>query len=374
MRFNKNDEKFMRLALDLAQKVKGKVSPDPAVGSVIVKNNRIISTGFHDKFASPHAEEYAIKKAGKRAKNATLYINLEPCCHFGNNPPCTDNIIHAGIKRVVCAMHDPNPLVCTKGFEELKKAGIKVEVGLLKKEAEKLNEFFIKHITTAKPFIILKYAMTLDGKIATQKGESKWISNSKSREYVHKLRSIVDAVMVGIGTVIKDDPCLTVRGIKNNAKNPKRIILDTHLKISLNSNVLKDGASNTIIATSRSADEKKIKTLKDMGVSILKIKAKNGSIDLRYLINKLGKMKITSIMIEGGQKLLTSAIESNIADKIICFVSPIIIGGACAPSPIAGKGVEIIDKAIKLKDVTISQFENNLMIEGYIKGEKNEAA
>lgn len=366
MRFKKNDEKFMRLALDLAQRNRGKVSPDPAVGAVIVKSNKIISTGFHNKFASPHAEEFAIKKAGKRAKNSTLYINLEPCCHFGNNPPCTDNIIKSGIKKVVAAMHDPNPLVCNKGFEELKKAGIKVEVGLLKNEAEKLNEFFIKHITTQKPFIILKYAMTLDGKIATQKGESKWISNPKSREYVHKLRSTVDAVMVGIGTVIKDDPFLTVRGIKNKPKNPKRIILDTHLKIPLNSNVLQDRPSDTIIATSKPSDRNKIKKLEDMGIFILKIKTKNGSIDLHDLINKLGKMKITSVMIEGGQKLLTSAIQSNIADKIICFVSPIIFGGANAPSPISGKGIDLIEKAIKLKDVAIKQFKNDVMVEGYI--------
>lgn len=367
MRFNKNDEKFMRLALDLAQKVREKVSPDPAVGAVIVKNNKIISTGFHNKFASPHAEEYAIKKAGKRAKNATLYINLEPCCHFGNNPPCTDNIIRSGIKKVIAAMHDPNPLVCKKGFEELKKAGIKVEVGILKKEAEKLNEFFIKHITTGKPFVVLKYAMTLDGKIATQKGDSKWISNLKSREYVHKLRSTVDAVMVGIGTVIKDDPFLTVRGITGNTKSPKRIILDTHLKIPLTANVLNDGASDTIIATSKSADQKKIKKLKDMGVFILEIKANNDLVDLQDLLIKLGKMKITSVMIEGGQKLLTSAFQSNIVDKIICFISPIIFGGTNAPSPISGKGIDLIEKAIKLKNVTIKQFENDVMVEGYLQ-------
>ncbi|MCX5749683.1 MAG: bifunctional diaminohydroxyphosphoribosylaminopyrimidine deaminase/5-amino-6-(5-phosphoribosylamino)uracil reductase RibD [Candidatus Saganbacteria bacterium] len=364
---NGADIKFMREALKLASKVLGLVSPDPAVGAVIVKNGKIISKGYHNKFSTPHAEDYAIRKAGKSAKGSTLYINLEPCCHYGNNPPCTDNIIRSGIKRVVAAMKDPNPLVNGKGFKRLKKAGIKVDVGLLENEAAVLNEFFVGHITTKRPFVILKMAMSLDGKIATKLGESRWISGDKSREFVHYLRGIVDAVMVGIGTLLKDDPLLNVRNAKGkNLTDPLKIIIDPEARVLLCSKVLQD-PSRVIVAVSEAAPAIRVKKLEGIGAKVIKVRSRKGEMDLGHLLSTLGKQKITSIMIEGGGNLAASAIGTGIVDKVVFIVAPKIIGGKTSPTPVEGKGIDILARALRLKNVSTRRLGEDIIIEGYLK-------
>jgi diaminohydroxyphosphoribosylaminopyrimidine deaminase/5-amino-6-(5-phosphoribosylamino)uracil reductase len=362
----KIDRQFMRKALLLAGKVSGLTSPDPCVGAVIVKNNKIISCGYHDKFTAPHAEYFAIKKACKRARGANLYSNLQPCCHFGNNPPCTDLIIRSGIKRVAAAMKDPNPLVNGRGFKALKKAGIAVDVGLLEKEAKRLNEFFIKHITTGFPFVILKLAQTLDGKIATKTGDSRWISNEKSREYVHKIRSGVDAIMAGIGTILKDDPFLSARKGKRVIKEPYKIIIDPLAQIPLSAKVLKDTSKAIIVATKK-APLKKIGALKKLGVRVLLPATKEGKINLKYVFAAIGSENITSILIEGGGNTAADAIEQKVVDKVLFFIAPKIIGGKDAITPVEGHGIKDMKKAVRLKEVGFTRFDDDIMVEGYIK-------
>ncbi|MFC1559638.1 bifunctional diaminohydroxyphosphoribosylaminopyrimidine deaminase/5-amino-6-(5-phosphoribosylamino)uracil reductase RibD [Candidatus Margulisiibacteriota bacterium] len=364
------DVKFMKLAIELARSQVGVTSPDPLVGAVLVKNGKIISKGYHAEFSTPHAEDFAIKKAGKKAHGSTLYVNLEPCCHFGNNPPCTQKIINAGVKRIVAAMQDPNPLVSGKGFKELREADIKVDIGILKEEAKELNESFTKHVTTGLPFVILKSAMTLDGKIATSIGDSKWISSKPSRQLAHYLRNNVDAVIVGLGTVKKDDPKLTVRDVgtrKIVKRDPKRIILDSLARTPLNSNVIKTDPENTIIVVTNKAPKRKIEALRQKNVSILKVKAKGGYVDLRNLISELGKRDFTSIMIEGGGSVNASALSSKIVDKIYVIISPKIFGGEKAKTIVEGKGVKRVAGAVKFSRYDVKKIGEDILIEGYIK-------
>lgn len=356
----------MKKALAAASSVIGKTSPDPAVGAVVVKNGRIISVGFHDRFKTPHAERYALKKAGKKARGATLYINLEPCCHYGNTPPCTDNIIKSGIKRVVAAMQDPNPLINGKGFKKLEKAGIKVVKGLLEKEAMKLNEAFVKHITTGMPFITLKSAMSLDGKTTTSSGESKWITGPAARKTAHRLRALNDAVVAGINTVIKDDPLLTVR-LARAEKQPLRVIVDSRASVPLESNVVKDKSAFTLIAVTKAANRKKIRALERAGCRVLEVPAKDGRVDLKRLFARLGKMHITSVLIEGGSEIAGSAVERGLVDKVIFFVSPILIGGAKALTAVGGKGISKLAGAVRLTNLSIRRSGGDLIIEGYTK-------
>lgn len=352
----------MQKALALATLAQGKVSPDPMVGAVLAKNHQIIATGYHEKFASPHAEAWALDKAKEKAQGATLYINLEPCAHFGNNPPCVDYIIQSKIKRVVCAMPDPNPLVNGKGFARLRKAGIKVEVGLLEKEAKKLNEVFIKHITTGLPFVVLKCAMTLDGKIASRSGDSKWISSSESLRFAHMLRSQSDAIIVGINTVLKDNPQLTTRKVKG--KNPLRIILDSKAKTPPKANLLKDKSAPTVIAASKSAPPKKIQALKKAGAQIIY------TTNLKKIIQELGASQINSVLIEGGGEVAYSALAQKIVDKIYFIVAPKIVGGREAKTPVGGKGLDKISQSIKIKKLRAFPCGQDIILEGYIEAKK----
>lgn len=366
MKSKSQDQQFMLRVLELAASQRGKTSPDPMVGSVIVKGRKIISEGYHGAVTTPHAESWAIEKAGKKVKGATLYVNLEPCSHYGNNPPCVDNIIRAGIKRVVAAMQDPNPLVKGKGFKKLRDAKIKVEVGPLEKEARKLNEFFIKHITTGLPFVILKVAATLDGKIASSTGDSRWISALESRRYTHNLRNQVDAILVGINTVIKDDPQLTVRLIRK-VKNPVRIILDAKCRVPKNARILNTKEAPTIVVTSRGAPKNKIEALEKMGVEVMMVKAKNGKIDLKGLLKILGKRKIMSLIIEGGSDVFSSALDGKIVDKIVAFIAPKLIGGAKAKTWYEGIGIENMKRSMNLKDLIYWISGKDILVEGYLK-------
>ncbi len=375
----------MQKALALAAKGKGRTSPNPLVGAVIVKGNKIIADDYHRKAGTPHAEILALKKAGAKARGAALYINLEPCCHTDKKtPPCTKSIIKSGIKEVVAAMLDPNPKVRGKGIRELQNAGIETEVGIMETEAKNLNEAFIKFITKKEPFVILKIAQSLDGKIATSKGESKWITGEKAREYVHKLRNEVDAVLVGIGTVKKDNPSLDCR-IKGG-RNPYRIIVDSNLQIPLNAKVLKYNDSKTIIATisppspsfSRGgfqtrpykkelmSYQKKSERLNDMGIRILQVKDNNGKVDLKALIKELRKLDITSVMIEGGSSINASALSSGIVDKVLFFLAPKIIGGADAVPSVGGKSQAFLKNAVKIKNLQVKKIGEDFLFEGYI--------
>lgn len=355
----------MQMAIDLAARGKGRTSPNPMVGAVIVKGDTVIASGYHRKAGTAHAEAAALKKAGLRAKGATLYVNLEPCCHTEKRtPPCTKAVIQAGIKEVVTAMIDPNPKVSGKGLKELRKAGIKTRTGVMKEEARKLNEAFIKHMVRKRPFVILKIAQSIDGKIATAAGESKWITGSEARARVHKLRNEVDALIVGIGTVKADDPSLDCR--TRGGRNPYRIIVDSRLEIPLNSRVLKHNDGKTIVASTEKADKDRLDTLGSMGIRVLSIREKAGKVDLHSLMTELGKLGMTSVMIEGGSSIASSALSERIVDKVMFFTAPKIIGGVDAVPSIGGKSPALLRNAIKLEDMQMFRLGEDLLIEGYI--------
>ena len=357
---------YMRKALELAKLAEGRTSPNPLVGAVVVKDGQIIGRGYHHQAGGPHAEVFALEEAGEEACGAELYVTLEPCSHYGRTPPCTKKIIESQIKKVHIAMVDPNPLVAGKGIEQLKEAGIEVEVGILEEEARRLNEVFLKYIVTKRPFVILKSAMTLDGKIATKAGESRWITNEASRAYVHELRDKVDGIMVGIGTVLADDPELTTRLGYREGKNPLRIIVDTKARIPLSAAVCEvNDSKRTLLVVGESADPNKIAKLKKLGVEICAAKEKNGQIDLPALLDTLGEREITSILLEGGSTLNGMMLEERLVDKVYFFYALKIFGGWDAPSAIGGAGIGRIADAPVITDYTIQQIENDILMTGY---------
>lgn len=366
------DEFFIKRNLALALRAKGRTSPNPMVGAVIVKNNKIISEAYHKSPGTPHAEALAIKKAGVKARGATLYVNLEPCCHIDKRtPPCTRAIIESGIKNVVIAMKDPNPKVSGKGILELEAAGIKVISGIMEEKARQLNEVYIKFITCKKPFVILKIAMTLDGKIATPEGQSKWITGEKARQAVHRLRNSVDAIMTGIGTVLADDPELTVRlkrtgGKGQGAENPVRIVIDPELQISTDAKILKTPPDAIIVAREiknlgTSAD--KANYLIKSGSKLIYFKEK---LELSWLMERLGEMGLTSLLLEGGSSLNAHALKDGIVDKVMIFIAPKIIGGKESYTAVGGKTFRRLEDAFKLRDTTISRIGEDFLITGYL--------
>jgi diaminohydroxyphosphoribosylaminopyrimidine deaminase/5-amino-6-(5-phosphoribosylamino)uracil reductase len=371
------NEKYMKRAIELALLAKGRTSPNPMAGAVIVKGGKIVGEGYHKKAGTPHAEINALDAAGKGAKDGIIYINLEPCCHQGRTPPCTKSLIKSGLKKIVVGMIDPNPLVSGKGIKELKDAGIQVSAGLLEKECRKINEVYIKYITTGTPFVLLKVAMSLDGKIATHTKESKWITGKLSRDMVHQLRDEVDAVMVGIGTVLQDDPNLTAVLKKKRVNDPIRIIVDSGLRIPLDANVLKSplnppfskggkGGIRAIIAVAKRADDKKITALKEKGGDVLIIEGNEERVNLIKLMEELGKREITSVMIEGGSELNSSAIEAGIVDKVIFFIAPRIIGGKEGISSVGGKGIVKLEDSLNIRDVNVDRIGSDIVVEGYL--------
>ncbi|MEN2995176.1 MAG: bifunctional diaminohydroxyphosphoribosylaminopyrimidine deaminase/5-amino-6-(5-phosphoribosylamino)uracil reductase RibD [Thermodesulfovibrio sp.] len=362
---NLDDKIFMKRALFLAKKGNWRTSPNPMVGAVIVKNGRIISEGYHKKAGSLHAEAEAIMNAKESLNDATLYVTLEPCCHTDKRtPPCTDAIIKSGIKKVVVGMKDPNPKVSGKGIEILKNHGIKVVEGVLEEEVKKLNEFYIKYITTNIPFVILKIAMTLDGKIATPLGESKWITSEKSRKFVHLMRSRVDALLSAYGTVLKDNPMFTAR-IKGG-KNPLRVIIDPELKIPLSYHVYNPPPVTIAVVHEKNLNNEKIKSLIDRGVEVLFFSSEK--VNLKWLMEELGKRNITSLMIEGGSSLNSYALWSGIVDKVMIFIAPKIIGGAKSYPSVGGVNYKTLDKAFEIRDLRIKKLGEDILIEGYLRG------
>ena len=356
------DKEYMQEALRIAANAKGRTSPNPMVGAVIVKDGRIIAEGWHRQAGTPHAEVHALNMAGELAKGSTLYVTLEPCSHFGRTPPCANAIINAGIKRVVCAMTDPNPKVSGNGMKILKDAGIEVAVGICEDEARRLNEVFLKWITTNKPFVSLKCAMSLDGKIATSTGQSQWITSEASRRRVHELRDIHDAIMVGIGTVLADNPSLTTR--IEGGKNPIRVIVDSQARTPINSNVITDGQAKTIIAVSKNASNDKVNAFKKAGVEII-IAGNSERVDLNILMNELASREITSILVEGGGTLNFSLLEAGLVDKVYAFIASKIIGGRDALTSVEGEGFKNLNEALNLRDVTTEMIDNDILITGY---------
>ena len=306
----------------------------------------------------------AFRSLKEDASGATMYVTLEPCSHYGKTPPCADKIIENKISKVVIGMVDPNPLVSGKGIEKLKNAGIEVEVGVLEEECIKLNEVFIKYITTKRPFVVLKAAMSLDGKIATKTGESKWISSEESRLQVHNLRSKLSGIMVGVNTVIKDNPELTSRIEGGN--DPIRIIVDSTLRIPMDSNVLQNKDNKTIIATTSKANNKKMQEILNKGVRVLTVNENNGKVDLSELITKLGELNIDSILLEGGATLNYSALDEGIVDKVMMYISAKIIGGEKSKTPVGGNGIDKLQEAFKIRDINISVVGEDILLEGYI--------
>ncbi len=364
----KKTEIFMRRALELALKGQGRTSPNPMVGAVVVKKGRVVGEGYHRKSGLPHAEIEALRKAGDKARGADLYVNLEPCCHFGKTPPCTEAILSAGVRRVIAGMRDPNHLVSGKGFRQLKKNGVQVVTGVLRKECERLNEIFIKFVQTGHPFVVLKTAISLDGKIATRSGESQWITGAKAREKVHHIRNEVDAIVAGAGTIVKDDPFLTTRLKKKSAivKHPVRVILDNEFLVPLKSNVFKNADTQRVFyVTGKGLPASRRKELTRRGIDILVLKENKGKVDLKCLMQALGDQDITSVLIEGGGEVNASALDAGIVDKLMVFIAPVLIGGKDAPGPLGGKGIRRLADAFKIKNMTVNPIGNDLLLEGY---------
>ncbi|SFC74394.1 bifunctional diaminohydroxyphosphoribosylaminopyrimidine deaminase/5-amino-6-(5-phosphoribosylamino)uracil reductase RibD [Clostridium uliginosum] len=358
------DNKYMGIALELAKKGVGKVNPNPLVGAVIVKDGEIIGQGNHEYYGGPHAEVNAIKNSTGILEGSTIYITLEPCAHYGKTPPCVDLIIEKKFKKVVIGMLDPNPLVSGKSILKLKEKGIEVISGVKKEECIKLNEVFIKYIETKIPFVFLKTATSLDGKIATCTGESKWITSDESRRDGHLLRNKLSSIMVGVNTIIMDDPELTCR--IENGRNPIRIVLDSTLRIPINAKVIENKEATTIIATTINSDKLKKEKLLSLGVKVIEVEEKDKKVNLRKLMIKLGELGIDSILIEGGGTLNFSALSEKIVDKVRFYIAPKILGGEKSKSSIGGEGFFKLSDAINLKDVTYEKLGNEIVVEGYL--------
>lgn len=363
------DEKYMRLAMQLAGNAIGRTSPNPLVGAVIVKDNRVVGCGWHRKAGTPHAEVHALNQAGELAQGADVYVTLEPCAHYGKTPPCAKALVEAKVKNVYGGLLDVNPKVAGKGFKILEDAGIHVEYGFLQDELRKQNEVFFKWIEHKKPFVVLKAAMTLDGKIATATGQSKWITNETSRAYGYKLRDIYDGIMVGINTVIEDNPMLTAR--VDSGKNPIRIVVDSSLRIDINANVVQDKSAKTIIATTDKADKNKILKLQAQDVDVIVVdKDKNDKVDIEKLLDILGQQNICSILVEGGATLSGSFVAKKLVDKVYFFIAPKIVGGKEAKTSVAGTGILNLQEALALKDIQIEKLEEDILIIGRVDKDK----
>lgn len=359
---------FMQRALALARQAKGRTSPNPLVGAVIVKAGKVIGEGYHQKAGTPHAEVHALNAAGENAKGATLYTNLEPCCHWGRTPPCTAAVIQAGIAHVYVAEVDPNPSVAGKGIRQLEKAGIHVHVGICVQEAGELNEVHRKYIQTGMPFVILKTAMSLDGKIATPSGESQWITSEASRQHGHEIRDAVDAILVGRGTVARDDPALTTRLKNREGQDATRILLDSHGRTSTDARIFNiESSAGVIVAVTPDAPIENVEVLEKTGAEVITVPDAHGKVCFKNLMEILGKREITSVLIEGGGEINASAIAAGIVDKVMCFVAPKLIGGRSAPGPIGGEGVPSLKDVPHLQRIRITPMpDSDFLIEGYL--------
>ena len=359
---------FMQRALALAQRATGRTSPNPLVGAVIVKEGKVIGEGYHRKAGTPHAEVHALNVAGEDTKGATLYTNLEPCCHWGRTPPCTTALIDAGIAQVYIAEVDPNPNVAGKGVQQLQNAGITVHVGLCRQEASVLNEVHRKYIQTGKPFVILKIAMSLDGKIATVSGESQWITSEASRQRGHEVRDAVDAILVGRGTVAQDNPALTTRLQDRAGQDATRIVLDSHGRTPPDARIFNPKSeAGVIVAVTPAAPPENVDTIEKAGAEVITVPAVSGKVCFKRLMEILGDREITSVLIEGGSEINAAALGAGIVDKVICFIAPKLIGGQQAPGPIGGAGIRSLRDIVNLQRMRVTPIaDHDFLIEGYL--------
>ncbi len=370
---NYEDEKYMQRALDLAARAQGRTSPNPMVGAVVVKDNQVVGEGYHMKAGTPHAEVHALQAAGEVARGATLYVNLEPCSHYGRTPPCADAIVRAGVKRVVVAGLDPNPRVSGRGLKILQDAGIETLTGVLEQEARNLNLAFFKYIQTGIPLVSLKVAMTLDGKIATSSGDSRWISGEASRQYVHQLRNIYDAIMVGIGTVLKDDPMLNTRLEEEDIRDPIRVIIDSKLDLPQSSNIVQTARQQkTIVFCGQQADNARQEFLEGAGLTVIRLDGRDEKLPLEEVLRVLGKMEIMTLLVEGGGEINGYLIEKGLIDKVYWFIAPKIVGGREAPTPVGGRGIPQLKNALPLKSMEIQRCDEDILIIAEVGGRKSE--
>lgn len=361
------DEEYMREALRAAENARGRTSPNPMVGAVIVRGGRIVATGWHREAGTPHAEVHALRMAGELAKGATLYVTLEPCAHYGRTGPCAKAVVEAGIARVVIALKDPNPLVAGKGIAILEEAGIEVRCGVLAREAARLNEAFLKWIETGLPLVAMKTAMSLDGKIATYTGASQWITGPEARQRVHEYRDVYDGILAGIGTVLADNPSLTAR-LPEGGKNPVRIIADSMARMPLEAKILTDGAARTIIAVTEEAPAHRVEALKAAGAEII-VAGPGPQVDMALLMKKLGEQEITSVFVEGGGTVNFSMLKAGLVDKVYAFVAPKIIGGREAKTPVEGDGFATLEEAVELTALEAQTIGRDVLLTGYVQKE-----
>lgn len=357
------DREIMRMALKLAERGRGWTNPNPMVGAVVVKDGKIIGQGYHARCGELHAERRALQSCTESPRGANLYVTLEPCCHFGRQPPCTDAILEAGIARVVIGSDDPNPLVAGKGAEQLRASGVEVETGVLKEECDAVNQVFFHFICTHTPYVVMKYAMTMDGKIATRTGASRWVTGEIARRRVHADRGRYAAIMAGIGTVLADDPLLTCR--TENGRNPVRVVCDTHLRIPLESQIVRSaGEIPTILAAGNPSPERKA-ALEAAGCRVWELPGKDGHTDLRALMARLGAQQLDSVLLEGGTALHGAALEAGVVQKVQTYLAPKLFGGA-GKSPVGGLGVELPAQAVRLKNTAVTRLGDDFLLESEV--------
>lgn len=361
---------YMLRALRLAEKGRGKTSPNPMVGALVVANGRVVGQGYHHAPGQPHAEVLALRQAGRRAKGATLYVTLEPCRHLNKRtPPCVPAIIQAGVRRVVVAMIDPNPLVGGRGVTQLRRAGLSVTVGIARIEAEALNRAYGHWVKTAFPYVTLKAGMTLDGRIATVSGQSRWITGLQSRREVHRLRAQADAILVGIGTVLKDDPALTARRgprlIQLAAKQPLRVVVDSRLRIPTSAKILRrQRQARTLVVTTPTASRSKAAMLERQGVEVLRVPAAHGRVGLRPLLKRLGQRGVTNVMVEGGSELNAALLHAKLVNAVRFYVAPTLLGGVQSIGVVGGSGPRRLSQAVRVRNLRIRQIGTDVVVEG----------
>ena len=363
-RYQMTEKDYMRRAIELAKRGVGWTSPNPMVGAVIVKDDRVIGEGWHHVYGDLHAERDALKNCREDPAGATIYVTLEPCCHHGKQPPCVDAIIEAGIRKVVMGSGDPNPLVAGKGIQILREHGIEVIEGVLEEECKEFNDVFFYYITKKIPFVAMKYAMTMDGKIACYTGESKWVTGEQAREHVQTLRNRYRGIMVGVGTVLKDDPLLNCR--MENGRHPVRIICDSHLRTPLDSRIIKTANEYETILATCSEDEIRKSKYTEKGVSVLTLPGADKRVDIAALLQELGKRSIDSVLVEGGAQLNWSVLQTGLVNKVYCYIAPKIFGGEDAKSPVAGQGFPTPSAAVLLKSPKVTALGDDLLIESSI--------
>lgn len=359
------DAEYMGLALELAKRGMGWASPNPMVGAVIVKEGRIIGKGWHARCGQAHAERNALAHCTEDPAGATMYVTLEPCCHQGRQPPCTEAVLAAGIARVVIGSDDPNPLVAGKGIEILRRGGVTVETGVLKEECDALNQVFFHYIRTKRPYVVLKYAMTLDGKIATRAGLSRWITGEEARAQVHRDRHRYSAILVGVGTVLADDPLLTCR--MEGGRNPVRVVCDSHLRTPLESQLVRTAREVPTILATVCSDPEACRPYEEAGCRVWVLPQQDGRVDLDALMQRLGAAEIDSLLLEGGGTLNWSALSQGLVQKVQAYIAPKLFGGAQAPSPVEGLGVEAPGQAFRLVHTTLRPLGEDFLLEGEVE-------